>query len=199
MDNRKKIGILVVAAVVALVVIGLIVASMLTGSKSVANQALSVDADKHTGVERLLSVKQVNEALGDLGKDAKEPKLSGTVNTSEFRGETASYEFKTPKDKTAIVDVETRIFPNPKAMKEREPFKETEESLVEGVAADEARYFVPRAYSADHQVALIATKDNKIFKFSVMQNANQGIDINQQAAKRIVLRLAKAADFEAIK
>lgn len=199
MDNRKKIVILAIAGVAALVVIGLIVASMLTGGRNDADQPLSVDTNKHTGVANILSVKQVNEALGDLGKDAKEPKLSGTVNTEELHGETASYEFTTLKDKAAIVDVETRIFPNPKAMKESEPFKETEETKVEGVAADEARYFVPRAYSADHQVALIATKDNKIFKFSVMQDANQGIDINQRAAKRIVLRLAQAAKFDAVK
>lgn len=199
MESRKKILILAGTGVLALLVIGVIIAGMFTSEQTETNQPLSVEEGTHIGVDKILSQKQVNEALGDLGRDAKRASLSGTVNTDDLRGETASYAFTTLEGKQAVIDIEARIFPSAEAMKEDEPFRETEEKELKDIDADEAHYFLPRPYSADHQVALIATKGNTIYKFSVMQNANDGVDINQRAAKRIVLRLAQTANFDAVK
>lgn len=198
MDNRKKVIILAVVSIVAVAAIAIIATSMFVKNRQ-SSDIPTVDQEKHTGIAQALTVSQVNDALGDLGKGAKEPELSGTLNTEQLRGETASYKFTTLNGKTARVDVEVRIFSNAEAMKRSEPFKETENEKIEGTGADEARYFIPRSFSADEQVAVIATKGNKTFKFSVMQDANEGIDINQMAGKKIVYRLAQAAKYDTVK
>lgn len=199
MHNRKKMLTLAVIGVVALIVIVGVVVGMNLNRASRDTDLVSVDEGKHIGVDKVLSKEQVNKALGDLGKDAKQPTLSGTLNTPELRGETASYEFTTLEGKRAVIDIEARIYPNKEELQKSEPFKEAETETLGGVDADEAHYFLPRLVSADDRVAVIATKDNKIFTFRLEQNANEGISINQMAAKRVVLRLAQSADFSTVK
>lgn len=199
MQNRKKMLVLVAIGVVAVIVIvGVFVGMSLNRSQQDAD-IVSVDESKHLGVDKILSIEDVNKALGDLGKDAQQPKLSGTLNTPELRGETASYEFTTLQDKKAVIDVEVRIYTSAEELQKSEPFKEVEGEELGGIDVDAARYFLPRLVSADDRVAIIATKDNKIYTFRLEQNANDGVSINQLAAKRVVLRLAQAADFGAIR
>lgn len=199
MNNQKKIMILVAAGVLAVLVIIGVVVGMMMGRGTNPSDIASVDKDKHLGVDKVLSKDEVNKALGDLGKDAKGPELSGTLKTQQLRGETATYEFTTLEGKRALVDIEVRIFKDKEELQKSKPFEGTQAEKPSGIKADDARYLTPRSVSADDRVALIATKGNKTFKFGVEQNANDGVSINQLAAKRIVLRLAQAANFDAVR
>lgn len=199
MQSQKRKKIAIIAGVGLLIVtIGVVVGiSLLSSSDN--EELVSVDEKKHIGVDKVLTLDEVKKALGDLGSKPEGPTLSGTLTTPELRGETAAYEFTTLKGKRAVIDVEARKYPSKEELDKSEPFKDTASEKLEGIDADKARYLLTRSISADDRVALVATKGATVYTFRVEQNANEGVDINQLAAKRIVLRLAKSADFDAVK
>lgn len=194
--NKKLVMIVGIGLVIVLVGVAVGLAFL---PKDTPAEPVSVDQKQHLGVDRVVSVDDVKKALGDLGRDPKEPALSGTLTTPELRGETASYSFTTLEGKQAVIDVEARIFTSVTERDKSQPFKNTDSEELTGIAADKARYLLTRSISADERVALVATKGAVVYIFRVEQNANEGVDINQPAAKRIVLRLAQAANFDVVR
>lgn len=199
MKQQRKKSLIIGGLVVLFVAIAGIAIGVSLLPEQNDQSPISVDNSEHVGVDKVLTRQQVEKALGDLGTDAQGPELSGTLRTPELRGETASYVFTTVEGKKAIVDVEARIYSSKESLEKSEPFKDTSNEQIADLGVDKARYLLPRSFSADDRVGLVATKNQTAYVFRVEQNANEGVSINQVAAKRIVLRLAKAADYSVVK
>lgn len=198
MKNRKNIYIAVGIVLLLVLVAGAIIVLVQKDNKKTTTDdtAQIVDKNKHIGVAGVVTQKMVTDSFKGLAGDVSGPTQSGTlVAEPELEGETARYTLKTDKNgKSVYVDVNVLAFINKDELNKTNPFAGTSEEVISGVG-DEARYFTPRATAADEQTAVIVVKDATSYKFSLMQNKNDGIDITQTAAKKALLELAKQANY----
>ena len=198
MKNRKKMYIIIgVVVAVALATAGIVYA-VLQGRDNepdnTSDTAQIVDPNRHIGVIGVVSREDVNAAFEGLAKDATEPEQSGTlIGEPTLEGESVHYNLTTDKNGyTVQVQVNALAFSSKSELEKATPFAGASEEVIDDLG-DEARYFTPRRTDAEQQVAVIVVKDATSYKFSLVQNRNDGMDITETAAKQALLALARDA------
>lgn len=204
MKNRKKVfivvGIVLLVVITAAIAIAMVLGSRDQSGNQTDGETQIIDRDRHIGVVGVVTKEAVASAFEGLAGDVQNPTQSGTLVADEaMLGETARFMLKTAKNGHDVyVDVNALAFDNKEELESANTFAGTSEETIDGLG-DEARYFTPRRTDAEQQVAVIVLKDNTSYKFSLVQNHNDGIDITQTAAKEALVALAREANFSVVK
>ncbi|MGO3702116.1 MAG: hypothetical protein ACTJG2_02935 [Candidatus Saccharimonadales bacterium] len=195
MNNRKRIYI-TIGAVVLIVIIAVVAFVLIqqrkSGNEQTGEITQLVDENKHIGVVGVATKGKVTEAFSGLVKDISDPKQSGTlVADKNLDGESVQYTAKTVKnDHQITININVLAYTDKEALEKADPFAGTTDETIDDLG-DEARYYLPRATAADQEVAVIVVKDATVYKFSLVQNHNDGIDITRTAAQQALVKLAK--------